>query len=185
MPIYRTGDLVHRGPDGKFYCHGRIDSQVKIRGYRIELEAIEARLSECAGVREAACRVQGEGTQQKIVAFVVPADAAVPPSFDALKDALRQVLPEYMVPSRFGLLDHLPTSVSGKLNRRGLPVLEAQADEANGQVLAPRTPMEEKLAQAVQKVLKISKSISIDDDFFLDLGGDSLLAAQLISKLRE
>src|SRR5206468_6353141 len=77
--IYRSGDLVHRGADCKFYCHGRIDAQVKIRGYRIELEAIEARLVECTGVREAACRVQGEGAQAKIVAFIVPEDRAAPP----------------------------------------------------------------------------------------------------------
>src|SRR5262249_45870456 len=63
--IYRSGDLVHRAADGTFICHGRIDAQVKIRGYRIELEAIETRLVECDGVRAAACRVQGEGKNQR------------------------------------------------------------------------------------------------------------------------
>src|SRR5205814_6304197 len=72
--IYRTGDLVHRDADGRFYCHGRIDAQVKVRGYRIELEAIEARLAECSGVREAACRVQGEGPPEQIAAFIAPDD---------------------------------------------------------------------------------------------------------------
>src|SRR6185295_1614120 len=69
--IYRTGDLVHRDPNGSFFYHGRIDSQVKLRGYRIELEAIESRLAECEGVRAAACNVQGEAGQQRLVAFVV------------------------------------------------------------------------------------------------------------------
>ncbi len=183
--IYRTGDLVQRGDDGKFYCHGRIDAQVKIRGYRIELEAIEARLVECAGVREAACRVQGEGAQAKIVAYVVPENSAAPPCFDHLKNALSKALPVYMVPSFFGILGKLPTTVSGKLNRKALPVLEVHLHEADGRVLAPRSPMEEKLASAVQQILRMTDPVSIDDDFFSVLGGDSLLAAQLISKLRD
>jgi non-ribosomal peptide synthetase-like protein len=183
--IYRTGDLVHRDAAGNFFCHGRIDAQVKIRGYRIELEAIEARLTECAGVREAACRVQGDDAQQKIAAFVVPEDSGAPPSFDYLKNALRQRLPEYMVPSRFGLLDALPRSVSGKLSRGELPILDAPVHQASTQVLPPRNAIEEKLATAFQKSLRLSEAISITDDFFNDLGGDSLLAAQTISRLRD
>ena len=183
--IYRTGDLVQRGPDGNVYCHGRIDTQVKIRGYRIELEAIEARLSECAGVRAAACRVQGEGAQQKIVAFVVPEDIENPPAFDALKDALKGTLPAYMVPNRFGILALLPTTVSGKLNRRELPVLEETGQELSVLASTPRSAMEEKLAAAVQKTLHLTRDIAVESDFFNDLGGDSLLAAQLISRLRD
>ena len=87
--IYRTGDLGRIDENGDIEYRGRIDTQVKIRGYRIELEAIESRLTACPDVREAACRVQGEGPQQQIVAFVVPANPAVPPHFDALKLALR------------------------------------------------------------------------------------------------
>jgi amino acid adenylation domain-containing protein len=74
--IYRTGDLVHRASDGRFFYHGRIDSQVKLRGYRIELEAIESRLAECAGVRAAACKVQGAAAQQTLVGFIVPDDGS-------------------------------------------------------------------------------------------------------------
>jgi non-ribosomal peptide synthetase-like protein len=182
--IYRTGDLVHRNVDGTYSCHGRIDSQVKVRGYRIELEAIEARLVECSGVREAACHVQGEGPQQKLVAFVVPRDGATPPASDDLKRALRKVLPEYMVPSRFGTLAQLPTTVSGKLNRKKLPVLDAPGANGTGQLLSPRGPLEEKLALAYRKTLGVDE-VSVDRDFFNDLGGDSLLAALLISLLRE
>ena len=183
--IYRTGDLVHRDADGNLFCHGRIDTQVKIRGFRIELEAIESCLAECAGVREAGCRIQGEGAQQKIAAFIVPVNAAAPPSFDDLKNSLRKALPEHMVPALFGMLGKLPVRVSGKLNRTELPVLEVHAPEHNGQVLAPRTLAEEKLASAFRSILKVAEPISVDDDFFNGLGGDSLLAAQLISKLRD
>ena len=106
---------------------GRIDSQVKIRGYRIELEAIEARLVECPGVREAACRVQGEGAQQKLVAFVVPEDSgAIDLKIPDLKNAsaARPCRSTWYQPN-FGILANLPTTVSGKLSRRELPVLEA------------------------------------------------------------
>jgi len=119
--IYRTGDLAHLDSAGNLFCHGRIDTQVKVRGYRIELEAIEARLATCPGVREAACRVQGEGPAQQIVAFIVPTND--PPHLEELKDSLRKQLPEYMVPSHFGLLERLPRTVSGKVDRRSLPVL--------------------------------------------------------------
>lgn len=182
--IYRTGDLVHRGSDGNFFFHGRIDAQVKVRGYRIELEAIETRLVECEGVREAACRVQGEGTKQKIVAFIVPDPGGAGPDFEKLKARLREVLPEYMVPSHFGMLPQLPTSLSGKLNRRALPVLEIKVHEVKEPV-APSNALEAKLGMAMQAILKLREPVSVADDFFNDLGGDSLLAAQLISKLRD
>ncbi|HKP11815.1 MAG TPA: non-ribosomal peptide synthetase, partial [Blastocatellia bacterium] len=182
--IYRTGDLVHRGPDGDFHYHGRIDAQVKLRGYRIELEAIEARLAEIDGVREAACTVQQEGAQQYLVAFIVPDDRSAPPPFDQLKASLACVLPHYMVPSRFGLLAGLPTSVSGKLNRRALPLLESSSRDEHRPTVAPRDAMEEQIGAAVRAVFQLPRPVSVEDDFFNDLGGDSLRAAQLISRLR-
>ena len=183
--IYRTGDLAHRGPDGTYFYHGRIDSQVKLRGYRVELEAIEARLAECDGVREAACRVQGEGANQALVGFVVPADVDAPPSFDGLKASLRKILPAYMVPCRFGILSELPKTVGGKLNRKALPLIEAQErDEEHGFVQC-RDEMEEKIAALFHKVLEGCDRISVHDDFFSDLGGDSLSAAVLVSLLRD
>ncbi|MBA4189784.1 MAG: amino acid adenylation protein [Planctomycetaceae bacterium] len=183
--IYRTGDLVHRDAEGNYYCHGRIDTQVKIRGYRIELEAIESRLTTCEGVREAACRVQGEGSQQQIVAFIVANDPAHPPHFDDLKAAVRKQLPEYMVPAHFGVLASLPLAVSGKLNRRALPTLEIHAPLPHGHILEPRNESEHQIATAVRRVLNLSDTISVDHDFFNDLGGDSLRAAVLISTLRD
>ncbi|HEY2910142.1 MAG TPA: amino acid adenylation domain-containing protein [Gemmataceae bacterium] len=179
--IYRTGDLVHRDADGNIVCHGRIDSQVKVRGYRIELEAIETALVGCPGVREAACRVQGEGPAQQIVAFIVPIDANRPPHFDRLKDALRGELPPYMIPSRIGILQAVPRAISGKLDRRALPTLES---EAAGPVLAPRDPVEAKVAAAFAQALGSKAAVGVDRDFFHDLGGDSLRAAMAISILR-
>ena len=184
--IYRTGDLVHRDAAGNIHYHGRIDSQVKLRGYRIELEAIEARLAELPGVRQAACRVQASGAQQILVAFIVPDDPLTPPAADTLKTALRDVLPAYMVPSRFGSLLELPVTVSGKLDRKALPELgpELGSNDANRKLTAPRDGLEQAIAAAVQSILHLDHAISVDDDFFNDLGGDSLRAAELISRLR-
>ncbi len=118
--IYRTGDLAHQDADGNFFCHGRIDRQVKIRGYRIELEAIEARLTECAGVHAAACQVQGDEPSHNSKSWrsSLLRTKRTPRRADELKRSLRTQLPEYMLPSRFGFLTSLPTTVSGKLNRR-------------------------------------------------------------------
>ncbi len=183
--IYRTGDLASRDDQGNFYCHGRIDAQVKVRGYRIELEAIEARLVECAGVREAACTVQGEGAHKKVVGFVVPEIESAPPSLEALRSHLRKVLPDYMVPVRIGLIPELPRNTSAKLNRQALPVLEPREYEQPDELTAPRNAVEEKLMIALQTVFQTSGVLSVHDDFFYDLGGDSLLAASLISLLRQ
>ncbi len=183
--IYRTGDLVHRDANGNLHYHGRIDSQVKLRGYRIELEAIETRLADYAGVREAAVRVQGEAGQALLVAFIVPESDGNPPNFDNLKESLRAALPNYMVPSRFALIKELPTTVGGKLNRAALPIVESQASGDSKKIVAPRNSMEEKLVAAVKRVLRLAGDVSVNDNFFNDLGGDSLNAAVLISLLRD
>ncbi|WP_414664043.1 non-ribosomal peptide synthetase [Horticoccus sp. 23ND18S-11] len=183
--IYRTGDLVEQTPSGHFLYRGRIDAQVKLRGYRVELEAIEARLTEIPGVREAACHVQGEGARQLLTAFVVPEHPHSPPALDQLALVLRKVLPVYMVPARFGLLDQLPRTVGGKINRRALPVLADDTPAAARPVVAPRNALERTLASVFAKVFEASTAISIHDDFFRDLGGDSLSAAVVTSLLRE
>jgi non-ribosomal peptide synthetase-like protein len=182
--IYRTGDLVHRDPTGRLHYHGRIDAQVKLRGYRIELEAIEARLAECAGVRAAACAVQGPPENGRLVSFVVPSDPPNPPDADALFAHLRKALPAYMVPGHIGFLNRLPTSVSGKLDRKALPQPAEPGPSGNGGHTAPRDATEEKLADAVRKTLGRPEPVSVHDDFFTHLGGDSLRAALLISHLR-
>lgn len=181
--LYRTGDLVHRDARGEFVYIGRRDSQVKVRGHRIELEAIEARLAEQPGVREAACRVQGEGTRRVVVAFVVPSDPAVLPDFERLRAALAAVLPAPMVPARIGALDALPTSVGGKLDRKRLPLLELAA--RSGGPVAPLDALEARVAESFRAVLGPTAAFAADDDFFVDLGGDSLAAAELVSRLRD
>ena len=183
--IYRTGDLAHRTPDGTFFCHGRIDQQVKLRGYRVELEAIEARLAECRGVREAACRVQDDGGRPTLVAFVVPASPDEAPPTEELRTELGKLLPSYMVPARFGILPALPKTVGGKLNRQALPPLEAAGRDEGEPAAPPRTATEKKIADVFRRALELPGPVSLGDDFFTDLGGDSLGAAVAISLLRE
>jgi non-ribosomal peptide synthetase-like protein len=187
--VYRTGDLVHARADGTLFYHGRIDSQVKLRGYRIELEAVEACLARCEGVREAACNVQGDGVAQTLVAFVVASDPARPPDPDELKARLQRSLPGYMVPSLIGTIAELPRGASGKVRRAELPALTLSLLTTRGRhrpadVAAPREPVEKAIAEAVEELLTPAGGLSIDDDFFTDLGGSSLHAAILISKLR-
>ena len=181
--IFRTGDLAHQ-ESGRFFYHGRIDSQVKLRGYRIELEAVEARLAECDGVSQAACTVQGDSARQRLVAFIVPTDAARPPQYDDLSRALELVLPLYMVPTSIGIVPTLPVTVGGKLDRARLPVLDS-AGAPGRAVVAPHTALEATLVTALAQVLNVKGPISTDDNIFRDLGADSLAAAILVSHLRE
>jgi non-ribosomal peptide synthetase-like protein len=179
--IYRTGDLVHEAPDGSLYYHGRIDSQVKLRGYRIELEAVEAVLSRCAGVREAACRVEGDGAAQVLAAHVVPDDPRYPPDPQRLKEFVAQDLPGYMVPAFVAPIAELPRSAGGKLRRDALPPLAAPAAPALDGL---RDPVQRTIAAALLRVMSPPGPVRPDDDFFADLGGSSLQAAMLVSELR-
>ena len=195
--LYRTGDQVLRDAAGQFFYQGRIDAQVKLRGYRVELGEIESRLAQCAGVRAAACHVQHEGQQAVLVAFILPQDAAAPPAAQRLKAELAAALPAYMVPARFGWLDALPTTVGGKLNRAALPHLAATApavltpivdEAASADDLVPLTdldPLQARIADAMAEVMRLPLRPSIDHDFFEDLGGDSLGAALLVTRLRD
>lgn len=179
--VYRTGDLAVRGPDGTLQCLGRIDSQVKVRGHRIELEAIEAMLVRCDGVREAACRVQGDGSEAVLVAYVVPVVAASPPTFAVVRDELRRHLPPAMVPSALVVLDALPRTIGGKLDRRSLPAAVLAEERPRGD--PPSGVGEELVAAAFAARLPGKVAVGRDDDFFA-CGGDSLRAAQVITDLR-
>ena len=180
--LYRTGDLVRLDARGDLVYLGRGDSQVKVRGHRIELEQIETRLAQLPGVREAACAVQGEGSRKQIVAHVVPLDALAPPDLDGLRRRLVESLPAPMVPARIGLIEALPKSVGGKLDRKRLPRLELAATQDAGTVLEGLAAV---LAARFATVLALPGGVGLDSDFFLDLGGDSLAAAELVSLLRE
>ena len=176
--LYKTGDLARYLADGNIEFLGRIDTQVKIRGFRIELGEIEAVLMQHRAVGEAVVIAREDARGDKtLVAYVVNHED-VPPS--ELRSFLKGKLPEYMLPSAIVVLDRLPLSPNGKLDRKALPAPEYRSEEA---FVAPRTPNEQTLAAIWAEVLKLEK-IGIHDNFF-DLGGHSLLATQLISRIRD
>ena len=181
--IYRTGDLVHRGADGSFFFHGRVDSQVKLRGHRLELEEIESHLARCAGVRAAACRVQTDGPHQELMAFVVATDPDAPPDVDDLRAALERTLPAHAIPHRVQFLESLPTAIGGKLDRAALPEAAPARDEA-ANLIAARDVIESTIEKELRRLLQRDDPVSTDRHFFMDLGGDSLRAAELVTALR-
>src|SRR6185437_5547784 len=176
------GACLARGYAGEFECLGRLDAQTKLRGYRIELEAIEAALATCPGVRAAACRVQGEASAAVLAAHIVADPAGLRPEPGAMQAAVRARLPAYMVPVRFGYLDTLPTSTSGKLDRARLPELAATAASEDG---GERSVQEVATAQAFAAALRLPAAPGADADFFADLGGDSLAVTDVVVRLRE
>ena len=186
--LYRTGDLVRWRPDGCLEFIGRADHQVKIRGHRVELGEVESCLRAQQGVGDVAVLAVDDpdlGTQ--LAAYVVPADGAA-----ALGDAavlrdtwlqgLRQALPPPMVPSRLLVLEALPRMPNGKLDRRALPAFDGHAAGRPAHV-APRTSTEQALAGIWQAVLKVPE-VGAHDSFF-DIGGHSLLAAQVMARIRQ
>jgi amino acid adenylation domain-containing protein/non-ribosomal peptide synthase protein (TIGR01720 family) len=178
--LYRSGDLARRHPDGSLEYLGRIDHQVKIRGFRIELGEIEAALAAIAGVREAVVvaredRSAGGTGGLRLVAYLAGEISA-----DALRQSLRERLPDYMVPAAFVSLPELPLTPNGKVDRKALPAPEGQGGREDH--LAPRTPVEEVLAGVWAELLGLDR-VGATDSFF-DLGGHSLLATRVMSRLR-
>jgi hypothetical protein len=172
--------------NGGLHYLGRIDSQVKVRGHRVELQAIEAALCGCDGVREAACTLQDDRFGKTLVACLVATNRESPPQVAAILETLRAVLPEHAIPARFTFLSGLPVTTGGKLNRAALPQLAAQP-RANGappvaSATWPADDLERVIAEGFAEQLPASH-IERDADFFA-LGGDSLRAAQMISELR-
>jgi len=176
--LYRTGDLARLGADGVIELLGRVDFQVKIRGVRIELGEIEAALRRQSGVVQAvaaACRDR-RGQSQLVGYVVAEAGSVIDPK--QLRAALADDLPPILVPAAVVVLDRLPLSPNGKLDRRSLPTPEL----GHAVISAPRTATEVELSGLFASVLKIA-DVGVDDDFF-DLGGHSLLATRLLGRIR-
>ncbi|WP_438868773.1 non-ribosomal peptide synthetase [Pseudomonas sp. L1(2025)] len=178
--LYRTGDLVRQRADGLVEYLGRIDHQVKIRGFRIELGEIETRLLEHPAVREAVVLALDSPSGKQLAAYLV-SDADPATLREALKAHLKAQLPDYMVPAHLIVLDSMPLTANGKLDRRALP----QPDpEANRQTyVAPRNELEQSLAAIWCAVLNVQQ-VGLDDNFF-ELGGDSILSIQVVSRARQ
>jgi acyl-coenzyme A synthetase/AMP-(fatty) acid ligase/acyl carrier protein len=179
--LFLTGDLGRRLPDGCLLHLGRKDFQVKVRGYRVELAEIEAALQAIEGVNEAAvvARVEGEAGV-RLVAYVA---SAKPPglTITTLRDALAATLPDHMIPSAFVFLDALPLTPNGKVDRRSLPAPERLRPNLDVPFAVARTPIEEELVRIWAEVLDLEQ-IGVHDPF-LDLGGNSLLATSVISRV--
>ncbi|WP_437982708.1 amino acid adenylation domain-containing protein [Sorangium sp. So ce117] len=180
--LYRTGDLARRRPDGAIEFLGRLDFQVKIRGLRVELGEIEARLLQHPGVGEAVVLARDEAHDGKrLVAYVAGRDGAeLEPG--ALRAWLAEALPAYMVPAPIVVLEGLPLSPNGKVDRRALPAPE-QLDAPARAVTPPRTDLERTIAALWREVLSVPQ-VGIHDNFF-DLGGHSLSLAKVHSRLRD
>jgi amino acid adenylation domain-containing protein len=194
---YRTGDLARRRPDGNLEFLGRVDGQVKIRGYRVELGEIETVLAQHPGVRQAVVVPQEpQPGLTRLVAYIVPAhdgaaaDQTIPgrgqgerPLISEWRSFLQSKLPEFMVPSVFVVLDALPLTVGGKVDRKALPAPQAHHRHAAETYVAPQTELEVKLAELWAAALGLER-VGARDNFF-EMGGHSLLATQLLLQVHE
>ncbi|MCL6753071.1 amino acid adenylation domain-containing protein [Nostoc sp. CCCryo 231-06] len=181
--LYKTGDLARYLPSGEIEYIGRIDHQVKIRGFRIELGEIEALLEQHPQVRETVVVAREDIPNDcRLVAYLVNHENTTP-SINELRRFLKEKLPEYMLPSVFVVLDALPLTANGKVDRRALPVPENLRPELTKTFQPPQSEIEQKIAKIWQELLGVEK-IGVDDNFF-DLGGHSLIATQLVSQIRK
>jgi len=181
--VYRTGDRARYLPDGNIEFLERVDQQVKIRGFRIELGEIESILSEHEAVREVKVTAREDVPGDKrLVAYIVPEGKSIP-SLDALREYLKGKLPDYMVPAAFVTLEKIPLTPNGKVDHRALPAPEYTRPELEQAYAAPRTSVEQALADIWAEVLGV-KQVGINDNFF-QLGGHSLLAVRLFVRIRK
>ena len=179
--MYRSGDLARYLPDGDIEYLGRIDQQVKIRGYRIELGEVEAVLGQHPEVRDRVVVARQDiSGENRLVAYVVPRDS-VAVTYGQLRDYLKPKLPAFMIPSALVVLDALPLTANGKLDRRALPEPDGKGAVVSGGYAAPRTEVEERLALMWAEALGLER-VGINDNFF-ELGGHSLMATRLLTRI--
>lgn len=180
--LYKTGDLARYRPDGTIEFLGRADQQVKIRGFRIEPGEVEAALGEHPGVQSAVVLARKNPRGETcLVGYALPAESA--PTSSELRRFLQERLPEYMVPSALMLLPALPLTPNGKIDRKLLPAPDWSERLLEDAYVAPRTPVEELVANSWQQVLGVAQ-VGAYDNFFA-LGGHSLLATQVVSRVRD
>jgi amino acid adenylation domain-containing protein len=181
--LYKTGDLGRYLADGQIEFLGRVDEQVKVRGFRIEPAEIVKVLDEHPGVRASMVVARELVSRDKqLIAYFVPAGKALP-THTELRNAIASRLPEYMVPGIFVRLEALPLNSSGKVDRAALPPPSTDNTLRDDTFIAPRNPIEERIASMLAPLLGLDK-VSVEDNFFL-LGGHSLLGTQLIARVRD
>jgi amino acid adenylation domain-containing protein len=181
--LYRTGDIGRRLPDGDVQILGRTDHQVKVRGFRIELGEIEATLARHPSVHEAVALAREDSPGDvRLVAYVVGANGAAPAAGELRRHAA-EALPDYMVPAAWVTLDKMPRTPNGKVDRRALPAPDGARADLGAGFVAPRTPVEETVAEIWQSVLEVDR-VGVRDNFF-DLGGHSLLLMPVIDQLKK
>ncbi len=181
--LYRTGDLARFLPDGQIEFIGRADHQVKIRGVRVELGEVEAVLGKHDRVKQSVVVAREDVPgDRRLVAYIIAQD---PNAYDSgeLRDYLKGALPAYMLPSAFVLLEALPLTPNGKIDRLALPATGLSGGEREAKFVAPRSPVEEVLAEIWAEVLRVDQ-VGAHDNFF-ELGGHSLLATQVVSRVYE
>ena len=182
--LYRTGDMARRRLDGNIEFLGRGDHQVKIRGQRLELGEVEAALREHKAVRDCVVLARGDTPDDKYLAAYIVASPGLQLTPVALKEFMRKRLPEYMIPAVFMFLDALPLNPNGKVNRLALPdpkTLEDKEQTLAGDIVAPRNQVEGTIARIWQDALKLER-VGIYDNFF-DMGGHSLMAVRVLTRI--
>ncbi|WP_275562122.1 non-ribosomal peptide synthetase [Streptomyces sp. 5-6(2022)] len=176
--LYRTGDLARWNDDGQLEYLGRMDDQVKVRGYRVELGEIEAALTQDPAVGQATVVLRtDDGPGRRLVAYLAPV-AGAGLDVGAVRERLSAAVPDYMVPSAFVVVDQMPRSASGKVDRKALPAPDYNPREWSG----PRTPQEEILCGLFREALGLDV-VGVHDSFF-DLGGDSIMSMGLVNRIR-
>lgn len=178
--MYRTGDIGKWHADGTIEFLGRVDQQVKLRGFRIELGEVEATLASCPGVREVVAVVREDvPLDVRLIAYVIPTEGTLDPS--VLRAFVQQRLPDHMVPSVFVLLERIPRTPNGKVDRRALPS-PSEERRTSAAFVAPRSELETQIADVWRRVLRVEQ-VGAHDNFF-DLGGHSLLMVQVHNELQ-